>query len=123
MLVGYWVTAGILSLLNLAVGGMKLAQSKDKLVASGQAWAVDVSSGVVKLVGLLEVLGAVGVILPKLLSIAPVLSPFAAIGLALIQVVALIVHVRRAERGNLPVNAVLILLAAAVAVLGFLTLN
>jgi uncharacterized membrane protein YphA (DoxX/SURF4 family) len=121
MLIAYWITAALLALVYLVSGAPKIFRSKDALVASGQGWASNVSPAVPKIVGLLEVLGAIGVILPPLVHIAPVLAPIAAIGLALVQLVAIVVHARRAELKALPVNIVLLLLAAAVAVLGFAT--
>ena len=121
MLIAYWITAGLLSIVYLASGGMKIIRSKEALVASGQNWAKNVSPGLPKLVGLVEVLAVVGMIVPPLVHIAPVLAPLAAIGLALVQVVAIIVHVRLGETKALPVNFILLLLAAATAVLGFLT--
>ncbi|MCU1442357.1 MAG: putative rane protein [Cryobacterium sp.] len=74
------------------------------------------SSPVVKLIGLAEVLGAIGLILPVLTGIAPVLSPIAGIGLAAIMIGAAVVHVRRNEAPGLPIG--LAVLVAAAAVLG-----
>ena len=70
-------------------------------------------------VGLVEILGALGVILPWLTGIAPILTPIASIGLAVVQIGALRVHLVRNERRPLPAN-VLLLLAACVAVGRFL---
>ena len=121
MLIAYWITAALLSFVYLFSGGMKLVRPKDALVASGQSWAKNVSPVMPKLVGLVEVLAVVGMIVPPLVNIAPVLAPLAAIGLALVQVVAIVIHVRLGETKSLPVNFVLLLLAVAVAVLGFLS--
>lgn len=73
-----------------------------------------------RVVGLLEVLAAVGLILPRLLGILPLLAGFAAASLVLVQVGALILHIRRNETKSLPVNVILLLLAAFVAVAIFL---
>ncbi len=59
-----------------------------------------------------------GLILPKLLDIAPILSPIAAIGLAITMIGAITLHIRRKEAFTVPL--VLGLLAATAAVLGFL---
>jgi hypothetical protein len=67
-------------------------------------------------IGAVEILGAIGLILPQALDIAPVLTPLAATGLAVIQVGAIIVHGRRKETKALPMNVVLLVLAAFVAV-------
>jgi len=119
MLIAYWITAAILAFVYLLAGGMKLIRPKDKLVAAGQGWAENVSPVVVKLVGLVEVFGALGVILPGLVPGAPtVLAPLAAIGLVLVQAVAIGVHLRRGEAKVLLVNIILLILALAVAWLG-----
>ncbi len=114
-----WIIAGLLAAAFGAAGLMKLAQPKAKLAESGMGWTEDFSDGQVKLIGLAEVLGAVGLILPAALDIAPVLTPLAAAGLALLMVGAAVTHVRRGEKNMLPVNLVLGGLAAFVAVMRF----
>jgi DoxX-like family len=96
-------------------GLMKQFVPKDKLVTSGQGWAQDISPTSIRLIGLVEVLGAAGLILPAVTHIAPILVPLAAIGLALVMVGAAIVHARRNEPTNVIVNIVLLALAAFVA--------
>ena len=118
MLIAYWITASLLAFVYLFSGGMKVVRPKAKLVESGQGWATDVHPALVKLVGLLEVLGALGVILPGLVQQATVLAPLAALGLVLVQAVAIGVHWKRGEAKSLPVNIVLLLLALVVAWLG-----
>ncbi|HKS47077.1 MAG TPA: DoxX family protein [Amycolatopsis sp.] len=110
-----WIIAGLLALAFLAAGAMKLAQPKEKLAASGMAWAGDYSSGSVKAVGAVEVLGAIGLILPAALVVAPVLTPIAALGLALVMIGAIAVHVKRKENQALAAPVVLLILAAVVA--------
>jgi hypothetical protein len=114
-----WILQGVLGLAFLAAGGMKLAQERKKLVDSGMGWAEDVSDGTVKLIGGLEVLGAVGLVLPTLLGVAPVLTPIAAAGLTLVMAAAVVTHLRRGEyTGALP-SAVLGVLSLVVAILRF----
>lgn len=81
------------------------------------AWAGNFSDGTVKTIGALEVLGALGLTLPALTGVAPVLVPIAAVGLALTMTGAVAVHVRRKETVVPPL--VLGVLAVAVAVLRF----
>ena len=80
----------------------------------------DSSDAGVKAVGLVEILGALGVILPWLTGIASILTPIAAIGLVVVQIGALRVHLVRNEHQPLPANMLLLLLAAFVAVGRFL---
>ena len=95
-----WVIAGLLAFAFLAAGLTKLAQPKQKLAASpGMGWTGSISPGTIKLIGLLEVLAAIGLILPAALGITPVLVPLAALGLALLMIGAAITHARRHELG------------------------
>jgi uncharacterized membrane protein YphA (DoxX/SURF4 family) len=110
-----WIVAGLLAVAFLAAGLMKLAQPKKKLAESGMGWTEDFSDGAVKGIGALEVLGAVGLILPAALGIVPVLVPIAATGLALLMLGAAVTHARRKESPNIVVNIVLLALAAFVA--------
>lgn len=120
MNIAYWIVAGILALVFLGAGFSKLAQPKEKLAASGMGYVEDFSGAQVKLIGLVEVLGAIGLILPMLLGIAALLSPIAALALAIVMIGAVVVHVRRSE----PFVPALVLgvVSAAAAVLGFLVL-
>jgi len=114
-----WIVTALLALLFLAAGTMKIAQPKARLAASGQGWAEDFSEGTVKSIGGLEVLAALGLVLPALLNIATVLVPLAASGLFLLMAGAAITHARRGETTNVIVNAILGILAAAVAIARF----
>lgn len=109
-----WIITGLLAVAFLGAGVMKLAQPKEKLAASGMGWTESFSSGAVKTIGALEVLAAIGLILPALLDIAPILVPLAALGLALLMIGAIVTHARRNENQMIGVNVVLLILAAAV---------
>ena len=115
MNVALWIVAGVLAVVFLASGLMKLGQPKKKIVDSGMGWAEDFSDGAVKGIGALEVLGAIALILPAALDIVPVLVPIAATGLALLMLGAAITHGRRKEPQMIVVNVVLLVLAAVVA--------
>jgi DoxX-like family len=85
-------------------------------------WVEDYQPGTVKLIGITEFLGALGLILPWATGIAPVLTPLAATGLVIVQALAIRVHIRRKEQSSLPLNAALLLGAAFVAVTRFASL-
>lgn len=111
-----WILAGLLAAMFLVAGAGKLAQSKEKLGASpNMAWTEDFSPGSLKMIGTLEVLAAIGLILPGAFEIAPVLVPLAAVGLSLLMVGAAITHARRGETSNIAINVVLLALAVVVA--------
>jgi uncharacterized membrane protein YphA (DoxX/SURF4 family) len=110
-----WIVASVLAATFAGSGFMKLLVPKEKLVKAGQGWAEDVSAANVRLIGVVELLGAVGLILPAVVHIAPILVPLAAVGLVLVMVGAAVVHARRKETPNVGVNVVLIALALFVA--------
>ncbi|MFI9384319.1 DoxX family protein [Kutzneria sp. NPDC052558] len=121
MNIALWVVQALLALVYLGAGGMKVARPREQLVATGRFdWMKDTSDAGVKAVGAVEVLGALGLILPELTGIAPILTPIAAVGLVVVQVGAIRVHLTRGERQPLPANVILLLLAAFVAVGRFL---
>lgn len=116
MNIALWVIAGLLAAVFLVSGVTKLAQSKEKLVASPMGAALeDFSAGAIKAIGALEVLAAVGLVLPAVLDIAPVLVPLAAVGVVLLMAGAVITHSRRRETQTIVVNLVLLALAVLVA--------
>src|SRR5882757_2586057 len=110
-----WIVAIVLAAVFAGSGLMKQFVPKDKLVTAGQGWAQDYSQTSIRLIGLAEILGAIGLVLPAAVHIAPILVPLAAIGLVLVMVGAAIVHTRRNEPMNVAVNLVLIALAVFVA--------
>lgn len=109
-----WIVTIVLAVSFLGSGLMKQFVPKDKLVTSGQGWAADFSQANIRLIGLVEIVGAIGLVLPAVTHIAPILVPMAAIGLILVMVGAAIVHARRREAPNVAVNVVLLALAAFV---------
>ena len=113
-----WIIAGLLAVAYLASGGGKLFMPKEKIAAVGASarWVDDFSSPSVKAIGALEVLGAVGLILPAVVDSAPVLVPLAASGLALVMIGAVITRIRRREFKYMMADLVYFVLAASVAV-------
>ena len=107
---------GFMATVFLAAGASKLLIPQEKLAkAPGGGWVLDFSAGFVKALGAVEILGAVGLILPALLDIAPVLVPLAALGLGLIMIGAAIVEFRRREFKHVLGNLTYLVLLAFVA--------
>ncbi|WP_368680351.1 DoxX family protein (plasmid) [Rhodococcus opacus] len=115
MNIALWIVAIVLAVGFAAAGAIKLSQSKDKLAASGMGWTESYSESAVKAIGAVEVLGAVGLILPAVVGLAPILVPLAATGLALVMAGAIVTHARRGETQPIVINVVLLALAAFVA--------
>lgn len=98
MNVALWIIAGLLAAVFLFAGANKLFIPREKLAkAPGGGWVLDFSAGFIKALGVVEIVGAIGLILPALLGIVPILTPLAAIGLALIMLGAATVEFRRQE--------------------------
>jgi uncharacterized membrane protein YphA (DoxX/SURF4 family) len=111
-----WIIAGLLAAAFLAGGTIKLALPKRTLAAApGGGWVEDFRAGNVKAIGTLEVLAAIGLVLPAVLGIAPVLVPLAAVGLVLLMIGAIITHLRRHEAKPILANVAYLALAVFVA--------
>ena len=117
MNVALWIVTGLLAAAYLFGGGGKVIISKGKIatLSASARWVEDFSAGSVKAIGALEILGAVGLILPAVLDIAPVLVPLAALGLAMIMVGAVLLRIRRREFKFMAADLVYLALAGFVA--------
>lgn len=104
--IGLWVVQALLALAFFASGAMKVAMPIEELKAN-MPWIDGPLGGLVRFIGVSEVLGAVGLVLPTATRIKPFLTPLAALGLATVMVLAAGTHASRGELGALPVNAVL----------------
>jgi DoxX-like protein len=110
MRLAYWIVAAVLAVFYLYAGAMKTTRSKDQLRPM-MAWVDGMPLHYVRTIGALEVLGALGLILPPLTGVAVGLALAAAIGFALLQVGALLLHLSRGEVKVTPLNIVLLALA------------
>jgi uncharacterized membrane protein YphA (DoxX/SURF4 family) len=110
-----WVLQILLAVVFVGAGLAKLTQPREKL-RTNMGWVDDVPPGVIKLTGAAEVLGAIGLVVPWLTGIAPVLTPLAAVGLIVVMIGAAITHVRRGEWPMVAANLALLALNAVVAV-------
>lgn len=111
-----WIVAGLLAAIYLFSGIVKLAVPKEKLATVPAAgWVDDFSAGTVRAIGVLEILGALGLILPAALGIAPVLAPLAAAGLAVLMAGAVVTRARRHEPKPMVADLIYLALTAFVA--------
>ena len=110
MIVAYWVLASLLAVFYLYSGGKKVIQSRDQLRPM-MAWVDDLPLWLVRTIGALEVLGAVALVLPPLVGIAPWLALAAAVGFVLLQVGATVLHLSRGERQYIGLNVGLLVAA------------
>ena len=105
-----WIVSGLLSLAMLGAGVMKAVQPKAKLHEQ-MPWVEDFSDQQIKGIGVLEILGAIGVMSPLLISSLTWLAGLAAAGLSLTMIGAAYTHFRRGEMSNVVPPVVLLLLA------------
>jgi uncharacterized membrane protein YphA (DoxX/SURF4 family) len=111
-----WILQSVLAAAMLGAGAMKLSQPRPALQAKGMEYVEDLTDQQVKGIGALEVLAAIGLILPAALDVAPVLTAVAAAGVVAIMIGAAVVHLRRGETKAVPVNVVIGAIALFVAI-------
>ncbi len=105
-----WIVQGLLALLFLYAGGMKLVLPIEEMTQQ-----MELPGWFLRFIGVCEVLGALGLVLPGLARVRQGLTPLAAAGLAVVLLLAALTHLRRREPGTVAFNAVLLVLVALVA--------
>lgn len=120
MQIAVWVVSGMLAFAFFAGGIVRLVVPQERYGSwPNQQWIHAVPRGGILAISIAEILGAIGLVVPAATGVLPILTPLAAVGLALIMTGALVFHIRRNERPNIPVAIVLILLLAFVAISRF----
>jgi len=115
MNIALWIAQGLLAALYLMAGSMKAFQPAKVRENPQTTWAKDRSDGFIRFVGTSELLGALGLILPLVTGALPWLTVFAAVGLTVIQLLAIFQeHLPKKEYNVIPVNIVLLALAVFV---------
>jgi len=106
----------LLAVVFLVVGAAKAFRYEQFIARPNGAWARDLGPARVRVIGLLEIAGAVGLVVPAATGILPWLTPLAAACLAATMAGAAALNLRRGETRALPQNVVLGVLSALVAV-------
>ncbi|MFF5261479.1 DoxX family protein [Actinomadura viridis] len=111
-----WIGTGLLAVVALIGGITKTFVPKERLAAAhGGGWTEGADAGLVKALGVLELLAAAGLILPAVVDVAPVLVPVTAVCWVLLMVGAMATHGRRGEWPLVALNLVYLVLAAFIA--------
>ncbi|UYN89456.1 MAG: DoxX family protein [Anaerolineales bacterium] len=110
-----WIAQALLAVAFIAAGFFHAFKAEEAKGRPEMAWMQAISPGLRRFIGLAEMAGGLGVILPMLTGILPWLTPLAAALLAVVMALAIIFHLARKEFANLAVNTPLLLLAAFVA--------
>lgn len=111
--ISLWVVQIALAIAFGMAGLMKVSKPIPELAANGMGFVNHMSESMVRFIGSTQILGAIGLILPAALRIKPILTPMAAIGIAIIMILAIREHVTHHE--PIVANLVLLGLAAFVA--------
>ncbi|WP_105385072.1 DoxX family protein [Neorhizobium alkalisoli] len=107
MQIGLWVAQVLIFVAFTVFGCMKLFMPIDQLAAMW-VWPGDVAPRFLRLMGLIDIAGGLGILLPALTRILPRLTVLAALGCVLLQIAAIIFHTSRGELSALPLNAILL---------------
>ncbi len=113
MNIALWVVQVVLGAMFIFAGVTKAFRYEQ--ARASLPWVKDVPHGLTTFIGVAELLGGLGLLLPALTGILPWLTPLAAAGLALVMVLAAGFHVTRKEWPGIGVNTVLFILALFVA--------
>ncbi len=111
--IALWVAQGLVAAMFVMSSVIKLATPIAELAAM-MPWAGQVSPAFVRFIGVVDLAGGIGILLPALTRIQPHLTVLAALGCAVLQVLAFAFHAYRGEFDVLPVNVVLLALSAFV---------
>ena len=116
MNIALWAAQGLLASLFLMAGLMKLSKPKSELKDKLGDWVDALSNSSFTIIGLLELIGAIGLVLPMFLNVFPILTIYASLGLALTMIGAMILHINRREFDKIKMNIVLMVMALFVCV-------
>lgn len=111
----FWIIQSLVALTFMYSGINKSIYSRERLVAAGQTGVAGLPSSEIKLIGIIELLGSFGLIVPQLLHILPMTTPITAVGFAIIMVLAGRIHYTRKELKNIFTNCILFVLCVLVA--------
>lgn len=121
--VALWVCQILLAVVFGYSGVMKSTKTEKELVAMGQTGVENLPQNLIRFIGISEILGVIGIILPRLTGILPILTPVVAVCFGIIMILASIVHFRRNEKKTALMNWLILLVCAFVAYGRFRELN
>jgi uncharacterized membrane protein YphA (DoxX/SURF4 family) len=110
-----WTLQGSLAAIFAASGLAKISQPKDRLIASGQTGVAPFPVPVIRITAFCELLGAVGILVPRLLAVGEFLVPAAAGGFAIVMVGAIASHAHLREPRNVVLTVAIFIVAVTVA--------
>ncbi len=115
----FWALQALVAVTFFYSGINKSIYSEQHLVSKGQTGVEGYSTPSIRFIGIIEILGAIGLLLPGIVKILPVAVPIAAIGFSIIMVLAARIHYQRKEPPNVAINLILLLLCICIAIYRF----
>ena len=112
--IGLWIAQVLLALMFLMAGIMKASQPVEAL-AESLPWVTSTPIALVRFIGISELLGGLGLLLPSILRIKPFLTVWAALGLVAIMILAAVFHASRGEFSGVATNIIIAAIAAFIA--------
>lgn len=112
--IALWIAQVLLGAIFIMAGGMKAFQSTEVL-AESLPWISSTPATLVKFIGVSELMGGLGLLLPSILRIKPYLTVWAAIGLAVVMILAAGFHSYGGEFSVIGANALFMILALFIA--------
>lgn len=109
--IALWVAQAFVGLMFCYSGYLKLAMPLPALAEMGMFWPSEVAPAFLIFIGLVDLAGGIGILLPALTRIKPQLTVWAALGCSVLQVLAIGFHAMRGEFAVLPFNFILLALA------------
>jgi hypothetical protein len=111
-----WSLQVLLAAIFAGTGAVMISQSKERLIATGQTGVAPFPLPVIRVTAFCELLGAIGILVPRLLGVAEFLTPAAAAGFAIVMVGAIGSHAYLREPRSVGLAALILVAAVAVAV-------
>lgn len=112
--IALWVTQVLLGLMFIMAGAMKASQPVEAMTRS-LPWVTSTPIELVRFIGISELLGGLGLLLPSLLRIKPFLTVGAAIGLGIVMLLAALFHGSRGEFSAIGINIILMAMLTFIA--------
>lgn len=115
MNIAIWTLQGTIAIIFMYSGINKSIYSEQTLVSKGQTGVEGLPTRLIRFIGISEIAGATGLILPSILDIYPYLTSISALCLGLIMIPAAIIHYKRKEHQSVVVNVVILLVCLTIA--------
>jgi uncharacterized membrane protein YphA (DoxX/SURF4 family) len=115
MNIALWCAQILLAIVFTTSGVMKSLLPKDDLVARGQTGVQFFPAWAIRLIAASELLGVLGLVLPRSTGVAPILTAYAAAGLAIVMIGAMVTHIKLREPKNIAITAAILAVCVFVA--------